>query len=170
MNETFFTKMDDVIKYMSLGKEFDVSQMTHVIDFADTETLTDPIVAQACVEVMTSDGQIGTLSHINVDNDVSSFVRQLKQLLKKDGVPVILVGGLETSLKSLQLIDDLITELSDAGFTIDENNCDLSGSYKRRSTMSKDGVLVLRQSLGTEEASRVRLSFPKQDLGLLSSS
>lgn len=64
------------------------------VNFKTTPTFIDPNEALMCLVVLTSDGAVGSLSHLQTNINVTQYVEALSQFYKyKQGIPVCLVGG-----------------------------------------------------------------------------
>ena len=131
-----------------------------LINFNEISSFTDFNKASMCVEVMTSDGQLGSLSHLQLDSDPETFADELTAAL---GAPsaVCLSGG-EDGV-SEKFISSLVTALTKRGFqvSLDSSNADIGGeNIFRRATIYRDKVVVEKQYYsGLTE--KVELQFPK---------
>lgn len=151
----------------ALGR-FDVPEDTHVVDFAKTPSFIDPMPADACIEVMTSDGTTGTLSHLTIGHDPEQFASDLKAFVGKNGIPVCLAGGLESPasfpLTSATLANRLTAALLKEGFIVspDSPHADLFGYFTRTSELYPDRVVVNRTAYSpTPQTERKVLTFPQ---------
>ena len=143
---------------------YDVGRKTQVVDFRERESYQDPVVADVCVEVLTSDGDVGTLSHLAIDHDPVGFAEDLKKLVGKDGVPVCLSGSLSNSPASVNLLKGLQEALGSEGFLVgggDSSN-DVGGLYSRRAVLQPGKVLVEKRPYKEGAEWEVReLTFPR---------
>jgi len=133
------------IQYFS--KRYNVNKETHTIDFDSTvDGFTDPIIANACVEVMTWDyiHNQSTLSHLTTLHNPEAFAIALRKKVRASGIPVVLVGGDSNNLMSKYLVEFLIKELSNQGFVVSDGpHCShLLGRFSRQSTVLPGKVLV----------------------------
>lgn len=138
-------------KFGFFGLErFSVDQGTITVDFSKQECLTDPDIADACVEVLTSDGHIGTISHLTISHNPKLFAADLQRKVGSKQVPAILAGGLEDVPKSVELVGKLFTSLRKAGFVVAKTNLhsDVLGRYHRQATLFSDKVVVMRRPYG----------------------
>lgn len=142
---------------------FPVECGTRVVDFRVVPEFKDPQTTDACVRVLTSDGIIGTLSHLTVFHNPEAFVLELTKLLEKSGVSVILNGGQGHWLPSKALKDRLAVALVGAGFILSDSPVheDTLGSFSRAAILTADRVLVTRRPYGESPAEELTLYFPK---------
>src|SRR3990167_7922535 len=125
---------------------FDVLRDTHRVNFAEQASFTDPIVADACVVVLTSDGDQGSISHLAVDSNPLAFAEDLRDLLAKARVPVCLSGGIGTCGPSVRLANSLVDSLRRVGFVVSTSplHSDLLGRFSRQATLLADRVQVMK--------------------------
>ncbi|OGD72130.1 hypothetical protein A3A84_01770 [Candidatus Collierbacteria bacterium RIFCSPLOWO2_01_FULL_50_23] len=144
------------------NERFPIECGTHLVDFCSVSEFRDPHTANACVRVMTSDGVIGTLSHLTVFHNPEEFVLELALFIGKGGVSVILNGG-EDWPPSRALRDRLRVALVEAGFKISGSPTheDTLGSFSRDATLTADRVLVTRRPYGESPPEELTLYFPK---------
>lgn len=146
-----------------MQERFKVSAYTHIVTFKDTPSFSDPIIANACVRVCTSDGKIGTLSHLGVSCNPIQFAIDLREFLNKNGVPVILNGGSQWP-PSYELTTRLYSALKDRGFKVPDSldSLDVFGSYSRKATLEQHGVTVTRvPDCGSQQPEILFFKFPK---------
>lgn len=145
------------------NERFPVECGTHVVDFRVTPEINDPYTTDACVRVLTSDGVIGTLSHLTVFHNPEAFVSDLVMLLGKSGVPAILNGGQGHWLPSKALRDRLCDALVNVGFILSSEPAheDTLGSFSRSAILRVDRVLVTRKPYGESPPEELTLYFPK---------
>lgn len=149
-----------------LKQRFQVPENVQMVNFAKDSSLTDCWRADACVEIATSDGNTGTISHVSIACDPVLFARDLRDFLGQDEIPVCLVGAAcETSGDpAYQLAVGLLENLSTAGFVVsaEPDHSDLFGLCTRQSTLFADKVLVNRRPYGSGRELETRtLRFPK---------
>lgn len=129
------------------------------VDFSENLQFTDRNEASICVIVMTSDGKIGTLSHLQIDAPTGRIADTV--LAVHDGKPtaVCLAGG--TSFASDRLITDIRQEFGQRGFVVSElpEHNDVGGAFHfRESTLFPTHVEVLNYFSGGNQT--VTLQFP----------
>jgi hypothetical protein len=142
---------------------FDVDNRTHFIDFTTEASFKDPMIANACIEVVT--GIVPTLSHLAIDHDPIRFAQDLRQAVGRDGIPVCLSGGEIHSGFSYQLLLGLQEGLTLNGFVVsrEPDHSDVMGFYGRQATVYPDKVVVERKNYKFEppKVDEVTLQFPK---------
>jgi hypothetical protein len=144
---------------------FEIEKETHIVDFSQVESFTDPTIANACVEVMTSDGAIGSLSHLTIFHDPEQFSHDLRDMLGNDGIPVVLAGGDLKFRESIQLVEGLLKHLKTKGFVVDRSRADLLGRCARQSTLYRDFVYVKQQQHGAQNYTGIqKIEFPQKPL------
>ena len=145
-----------------LHRPFDISRRTKVAMISNGEVITDVEPTNGCVRVMTSDGVVGTLSHLDISHNPTTFAASLKKVAGY-GAAVILNGGENESYFSGALIGGLFRALKNEGFKVapleDENCNDVDGYFARTATLSKNGAEVVRTN-GTKKET-IRLKFPR---------
>jgi hypothetical protein len=141
---------------------FNVTKDTHKIDFKNQRSFRDPRVANGCVEVATSDGRVGTLSHLSINISTRHFAKDLRNLVGKDGVSVCLSGGFE-SYDSINLVEGLKQDLKDEGFKVSDVSNDVLGNCARRAEIFPDHVDVEKVDYADDKAPKkgiLKLLFP----------
>jgi len=133
-----------VRNWMSIEERFPTEALTHIIDFSETTSIMDPLVANDCVAVITSDGETGTLSHVSTYNKPRLFSNDLYSLLNGSRHNVFLSGG-DSSISN-DLVNGLIESLKEKGFTI-EGIIDVLGSSLRQATLFNDRVEIKKHVL-----------------------
>lgn len=118
----------------------DLNKSTKRVSFDSNPETEGPMTANACVEVHTSDGREGTLTHLMIGTDTKAFAKDLRNMVGKSGVPTVLMGGDSNSNESNRLMFGLRRDLSEQGFNVADT--DLGGNCGRRSVLRKDSVEV----------------------------
>jgi hypothetical protein len=140
------------------------------VDFSQSPFFRDPNEARWCVVATTSNGQLGTLSHLTIDIDIENYA---EMLLKYHIEPtsVCLSGGWDG--ESETLLDDLYIELQKRGFKMTsspENNEVGSILRNRTATLYPDRVHIWqhngRQASESDFPREVTLTFPQSGLNL----
>ena len=139
----------------------DLNKSTIKVSFDSTPETKGPMTANACVEVHTSDGLEGTLTHLMIGTDTKAFAEDLRSMVGKSGVPTVLVGGDSNSNESIRLMYGLRKELVEKGFKVVAS--DLGGNCGRRSVLRKDDVEIEVEDYqhGTPVLRRKTLFFSK---------
>lgn len=131
------------------------------IDFGQKNSFTDPSEAIFCLEVISSDGNVGTLSHLQVNADPQSFVSALHNFYSKP-VSIILSGGETGDADSERLVEGIYDELKSQGFRVskDIEHSSLFGEkLRRKATVYRDKVIL--QVLPSEKiGTNIQLNFP----------
>ncbi|MBU1117401.1 hypothetical protein KKD37_00370 [Patescibacteria group bacterium] len=140
----------------------DINKATQIIDFKVTTFIKGPMIANSCVEVHTSNGTTGTLTHLAIGTDTAKFAEDLKKILDEENIPTILVGGDVSSPRSVVLMTGLVRNLKKQGFCLIKENNDLGEVLMgRRSKLFKNHVEVEKgKSLLREPGEKVNLPFP----------
>ena len=149
-----------------MKERFDVLKRTKTIDFSKESELIDPTTADACVRVCTSDGHVGSLSHLSVDENPEQFARDLRDFLGKDGIPAVLNGGMGNWEASIELVERLTQALIKNGFLLskDPDSSDVLGQYSREATIKRDRVCVTRYAYCENPTpEKLSLKFPKKN-------
>lgn len=153
-------KVKDAAKKVEERGRSDLQNKIIAVDFAETPQISDPNEAYSCVVVLTSNGRIGTISHLRTRVNVQKFVQALFQF-HRGSTPACLVGGDDRD--SNHLIESLRMELEKLGFGLStslEHN-DLGGySVGRKATLFPDRVHVKRNARSGLPVAN--LTFPKQ--------
>lgn len=158
---------DEIERRPSIGvfhyDRYPVDVGTKVIDFSILTGYSDPVIANACIRVLTSDGQFGSLSHLTVFHNPERFTADLAARLGKTNVPTILNGGDGDWMPSRILRVRLWDSLTKAGFILSNQSQheDTLGKFSRGATLMSDKVLVSRVPFGTTIPEEITLSFPK---------
>lgn len=144
-----------------LISRFDVKKYTLLVDFARQPSCTDPMVADACVAVLTSDGAKGSISHLTIAHCSHTFAEDLRDLLGKDNIPVCLSGGMGTLGSSIRLANGLVYSLRRVGFKVSTSslNSDLFGRYSRRAIICADRVQVMRRAYGANQLYQPKIIY-----------
>ena len=132
---------------------FDVEKDTHLVDFHKDVTLRDPKSADGCVEVLTSDGKKGTLSHVPIHTNTEQFSKDLRQKIGEGRIPVCLSGGLDTK-DSANLVCGLKIDLANEGFDIKDERNDTGGNATRRTTLFAERVEIEKIDYATGKAEK----------------
>jgi hypothetical protein len=131
---------------------------TIVVNFSETPHFTDPNSALMCVVLLTSDGKMGTLTHIDIHANVEAIVHRLKQVLPTSH-PLCLTGA-ENHISD-NLLRKLRFFLEKEGFAVPTTfpSAELGGrNVVRRATLYPSSVLVEKSTRGNEPE-WLRLSF-----------
>ena len=118
-----------------------------IIDFSQATKLDDKFAAYGCITICTSNGQIGTLTHLDTTDihQVENFVRVLNNELKehKSTSAVIISGGSSLS-ESKFLSEEIIKKLQKHSYTIVGKYLDHESSkpIPKKATLEKDKVLI----------------------------
>ncbi len=134
---------------------------TIVVDFSKVPSYTDPNSSDMCVAVLTSDGHIGTLSHLQDNANIAAVADNILSI-HNGATPICLAGG--SDVMSPSLIANIIETFKMKGFTLSDlpSSNSLGGSLiYRRATLFPDRVEVdCRPYSGKPEA--VNLVFPSK--------
>lgn len=124
------------------------------VNFSQDPQFTDPSEALMCLEVLTSDGKKGSISHLQTDANVDLWV---KKLLGYHGQPcsVCLSGGEDGTSDSL--ISGVSFILERNRFTLSDKDIGGNGIY-RIATLFSDHVNIMKNSYSDRLAS-VTLQF-----------
>ena len=124
-----------------------------VIDFTKTKSLQDSFGALGCITVLTSNGKMGTLTHLDTtDKDnIEFFVKALDETLQdnKQDSTVILSGGSKL-LDSQNLVKTIKNEMKNNNYVIIGEYID-NKTFKpnpKITELQKDKI-VIRQSVST---------------------
>lgn len=132
------------------------------VDFSVIASFADVNWVDMCLVVLSSDGALGTLTHLQVDANVPEFVTSLLNLYDGKPVSICLAGG---SLGGEKLIERVCQELELNGFivSLEPQHASLGGSNMyRQVTIFKDRVRVKHIPYsGPPEI--VELIYPKSD-------
>lgn len=115
---------------------------TIVVDFSEVLSYTDPNTSDACVSVLSSDGRVGTLSHLQTNANVTAIADNLLSI-HKGPTPICLAGGSDSISRSL--IAKIVETFRMRGFTLSNlpASNSLGGSLVyRRATIFPDRVVV----------------------------
>ena len=154
-------KATDVVKDFSPEAPEKAHNCIIDVDFSKNPKLDDFDTALMCLVVATSDGHRGTLSHLEIPNDVeqynqspAKFADRLQQHWKK-GVPAIVVGGEDGD--STEFLNQLKIELQQRGFVLNLEHQESGGrQIYRRVTLYPDRIVVsTRPYSGKESSSEV---------------
>jgi hypothetical protein len=140
-----------------------VGKRTHQVDFLLQSSFMDPDVSDACVVVLTSNGNRGTISHLTICDNPGDFANDLRDFLGETGTPVCLSGGLVDVLASVRLVDRLFATLKATEFNVSRlpQHCDVLGRFSRQATLFADKVVVTRRPYGDRMTYTPReLKFP----------
>ncbi|MCR4329233.1 MAG: hypothetical protein NUV65_01670 [Candidatus Roizmanbacteria bacterium] len=151
----------DVERIRSRNENLIVLQNNIVsINFAETQSFTDPSQASMCLVVLASNGIHGALCHLQTDVDVEKIGDGLSKLFPQVGVPICLAGG-ETDTSD-NLLANTTAALKKRGFLVstDPEHADILGKLiYRQSTLYSNKVMV-RNMPYIGQASVRTLTFP----------
>lgn len=126
------------------------------IDFSLQPLFKDPDPFDNSILVIGSDGQRGSLSRLDTSVDPGEYA---SALLKhwREPVPVVVAGGNSGSSESINLVQDVILRLEEAGFQIVDR--DVGGLWERQATITAHQVRITRIDNIANTRTPIFLSF-----------
>lgn len=130
------------------------------VDFAKQDSFLDPNSTSMCIVVLSSDGSIGTVSHLQTDADTD---RAAQTVLEFHGQPtgLCLAGG--NDMDSEDLLEKIISSFTSRGFvlSLDRQHSDIGGNQiRRQSELHPSYVNVVRRPYIGQVTTSV-LTFPQ---------
>ena len=134
------------------------------IDFKTVTSFTDPSQADSCLVVVSSDGFLGTLTHLQVNTSVVEFVDNLSKIYAGKTASICLSGA---GSPGEYRVAEVVRELKQRGFKVSLNkeHATTGGlACYRRATVYSDKVQVILSPYSgkkSDKKSEVTLSFPE---------
>jgi hypothetical protein len=130
------------------------------VDFNKTSYFKDPNISVMCLVVMSSDGEKGSLTHLEDSQDVNinDFVNELYKY--HNGLaPICLSGGMRK-----QFITSVANSLKSSGFIVSFDPEHFgSGGYRKNTIFPEKVIVKTIPDEGNPRGIETSLSFPQQN-------
>ncbi|WP_147285952.1 hypothetical protein [Legionella busanensis] len=122
--------------------------------------LEDKFTAYGCITVITNDGILGTLTHLDTETDIKKFISCLDKILDehKADSETCLIGG-NNKAESKIFLQNLRSALKTNNYQITKEHTGGSVLIRRHSILYQDRVLVKIQQGSVAQTTQIELFF-----------